>query len=30
MALWAVFRGVKSSAEMDRPQAGGYKILKIK
>jgi hypothetical protein len=23
-ALWAVFLGVKSSAEPNRPQAGGY------
>ena len=25
-ALWAVFIGVKNSAEVDRPQAGGYNI----
>jgi hypothetical protein len=28
-ALWAVVFGVKSSAEVDRPQAGGYNIYEI-
>jgi hypothetical protein len=28
-ALWAVFIGVKSSVEVDRPQAGGYNICEI-
>jgi len=28
-ARWAVFIGVKSSVEVDRPQAGGYNICEI-
>ena len=27
--LWAVFPSVKGSAEIERPQAGDYKILEI-
>ena len=27
--LWAVLPSVKSSAEVDRPQAGGYNIYEI-